>query len=194
MTIRHPVTGLAPDEQPRFILHRHWSIFISHAMLVVLLAVLPIVVLSLVFPQLTGMVADRTPGGVLIALFAFFFYLFLTLYFFNAWMNYYLDIWVVTSRRIINIEQHSLFHRVVSEVNIQNVEDVTVNVKGILATMFGYGNIHVQTAGETPRFEFENVPDPYTVARHITELHNQAVPSAANTIQQQRRMVQPPSP
>ncbi len=193
MITRQPITGLAPDEQPRFILHRHWSIFLSHTLLIVLLAVLPPLVLSLVFSQLTGMVVERTPGGALVALFALFFYLFLTLYFFNAWMNYYLDIWVVTSRRIINIEQHSLFHRVVSEVNIRNVEDVTVSVKGILPTMFGYGNVHIQTAGEVPRFEFENVPDPYTVARHITELHNQAVPAAVVASQQQRPTIQPPS-
>ncbi|MBI4414815.1 MAG: hypothetical protein HY566_01075, partial [Candidatus Kerfeldbacteria bacterium] len=51
----------------------------------------------------------------------------------------------------------------------------------------------IQTAGEVPRFEFENVPDPYTVARHITELHNQAVPAATAAGQQQRPTIQSPS-
>jgi hypothetical protein len=52
-----------------------------------------------------------------------------------------------------------------------NVEDVTAEQKGILATIFGYGTLMVQTAGERENFTFYYCPDPNTYASRIIEAH-----------------------
>lgn len=98
------------------------------------------------------------------------YYLYIWLFFFHSFVDYYLDIWVVTNRRVINIEQKGLFSRVVSEQKLYRVQDITSEVHGIMSTMFHYGDIHVQTAGEEPRFVFKQVPHPYDVRKVILNL------------------------
>jgi len=43
------------------------------------------------------------------------------------------------------------------------VQDISYNQKGIFGTIFNYGNVTIQTAGEIPNFEFEIVPKPNEV-------------------------------
>lgn len=86
--------------------------------------------------------------------------LYIWLFFFFTFIDYYLDTWIITNERIINIEQEGFFSRTISDLRLFRVQDVTSEVKGVLPTMFGYGNVYVQTAGEQNRFNFEQVPDP----------------------------------
>jgi uncharacterized membrane protein YdbT with pleckstrin-like domain len=88
---------------------------------------------------------------------------------FTAFIDYYLDFWVVTNDRIINVEQR-LFSRTISELDLFKIQDVTGQSKGFLETMFDYGNVYVQTAGATERFNFEEVPGPREVASRIIAL------------------------
>jgi len=68
--------------------------------------------------------------------------------FFVQWTNYYLDVWYVTNKRIIDIDQKGIFHRQISNIRFDKIQDVSVEVKGIVATFFDFGDIHVQTASE----------------------------------------------
>jgi uncharacterized membrane protein YdbT with pleckstrin-like domain len=76
----------------------------------------------------------------------------------------------VTNDRILNIEQQGLFSRTVSELDLINIQDVTSEVKGIIPTIFNYGTVHVQTAGEAARFVFEQVPAPERIRQRILEM------------------------
>src|SRR3989338_7265588 len=98
------------------------------------------------------------------------YYLYVWLFVFYSWVDYYLDAWIVTNQRIINIEQKGLFDRVVSEQQLYRVQDVTSELKGFFSTILNYGTVHIQTAGEEQRFIFEQVPDPYNVAKKIAQL------------------------
>jgi uncharacterized membrane protein YdbT with pleckstrin-like domain len=91
------------------------------------------------------------------------------LVFFTSFIDYYLDFWIVTNDRIINVEQH-LFARTISELDLYKIQDITGESRGFLQTMFNYGHVFVQTAGEVGRFNFEEVPGPREVARKIMEL------------------------
>jgi hypothetical protein len=42
----------------------------------------------------------------------------------------------------------------------------------VLAGVFDYGNVTIQTAGELPNFDFTNVPHPQLVVNKIKELAN----------------------
>jgi hypothetical protein len=81
-----------------------------------------------------------------------------------------LDVWIVTDQRIINIEQKGLFSRVVSELELENIQDITSDVRGVIATFLNYGDLFVQTAAEKERFIFRNIPDPYKVKDMIMNL------------------------
>jgi len=68
------------------------------------------------------------------------------------------------------MEQVSLFHRDVAELRLNTIQDVSSNVRGLLASFFRYGDILVQTASAEKRFQFKQVPHPEIVARSILKL------------------------
>ncbi len=86
-----------------------------------------------------------------------------------------MDVWIVTDQRIIDIEQLNLFNRVVSEFRLDRVQDITIKVNGLIATLLGFGDIHVQTAGEMEKFLIKNAPKPYEVKDRIIKEHDRAI-------------------
>ena len=94
--------------------------------------------------------------------------------FFLIWIDYYFDVWIVTERRIINIEQKGLFSRVVSELELEKIQDITTDVKGVIPTFLNFGDLHVQTAAEKERFLFRDIPDPYDVKNLIMNLQKKS--------------------
>jgi hypothetical protein len=49
-------------------------------------------------------------SGPLIGLSVSAYYLFAWLFFFFSFIDYYLDVWIITSERIIDIQQNGFFH------------------------------------------------------------------------------------
>lgn len=74
---------------------------------------------------------------------------------------------IVTDRNITQILQTSIFHRKVSQLNLVNVEDVTSEQNGLFSTMFGYGVLKIETAGEQANFNFTYCPRPGYYAKVI---------------------------
>lgn len=163
------------DEQVHFVLRRHWMAITRHFILLIVEGVIPLGLLA--YYRLVGgyEFAINDPLTVLAILFASGYYLFIWLFFFYHWIDYYLDVWVVTDQRIVDIVQSGLFSRTISELNIVQVQDVTSSVKGSTATFLNYGQVYIQTAAENPRFIFEQIPNPRQVAVEIIRLHNEAI-------------------
>lgn len=86
--------------------------------------------------------------------------LFVWLFFLFHLLDYYLDVWIITNERVIDIEQRGFFSRVSAELKFGAVQDVTTETHGVIPTVLKYGTVFVQTAGEKERFVFEDVPDP----------------------------------
>lgn len=104
-----------------------------------------------------------------VSLASYLYLMFLTLSLFVLWVIYYLNMQIITDMRVVDIDQEGLFSHTTSELNIAKVEDVTSEVKGLLGTMFNYGNVYVQTAGAVERFEFTNVPSPANIQKLIQD-------------------------
>ena len=102
----------------------------------------------------------------------------LTVIFLIQFHNYYLSLQIITTDRIIDIDQTSLFNREVNSTPIQNIQDVTYIKKGILNLLFNFGNVIVETSGrpggeikdEGNGFVFNNIPSPSEVAQVIDTL------------------------
>lgn len=89
----------------------------------------------------TNLVAERKVFGYSLWL------LVLWIVFFIEWTDYYLDIWVLTDRRIIDIEQKGFFHREVTSFRYEQIQDITVETRGLIETFFKFATLHIQTAG-----------------------------------------------
>ena len=73
------------------------------------------------------------------------------------WLDYYLDVWIITDRRIIDIEQYGLFHREISEIAMERIQNVTIEIPGFIPTLLNFGNMRIETAGEG-KFTIASVP------------------------------------
>jgi uncharacterized membrane protein YdbT with pleckstrin-like domain len=171
MSFQMKLAGLEADEQIIYTLRQQWF------------AILPVFIGGFfVFAIPTGAyiyLANALPAFLQDQASAAMFYMGASIFFLYAWLflfqnflDWYLDVWVVTNKRIINIEQHGLFGRTMSELLLYNVQDVTSDVRGLVHSMFDYGDVFIQTAGERERFDFENVNHPNEVAKRILELAN----------------------
>lgn len=83
---------------------------------------------------------------------------------------YALDVWIVTDKRIIDSTQHGFFNRKISELHLPRIQDISVNVRGVIQTVFKYGDLQVQTAGTEEKFNFLQIPDPNFVKDSIMKM------------------------
>ena len=162
---------LRQDEKIKTVLRKHWFVFVPLLSLCLFLIILPIVALIII------KINNVNLGDYqILALLGFSVFLLLVLAFFiNAFIDYYLDIGIITNFRIIDIEQQGLFNRSISEQNLIRVQDVTAKSRGIFQTFLDYGNVFIETAGEAPNFEFHAIAKPNHVAESILQLHHHAI-------------------
>jgi hypothetical protein len=160
--------GQHNDEQVVLFLRRHWFIFFVH-ILTILVAISGLVFVYIFFTFFADSLSQAEYTGLLLfgeSLGT----LFIWNLFFMLWIDFYLDAWIVTNERIINIDQKGFFNREISELKLTKIQDVTSEIIGIVPTIIGYGNIYVQTAGEKERFDFLQIPKPNEVKNIIVQL------------------------
>ena len=84
-------------------------------------------------------------------------------------MIYWANSLVLYEDEVQQTLQKGLFSKQRSRLGLANVEDVTSSQSGILATVFGFGELSVETAGEQANFKFKYCPHPDTCAKQIME-------------------------
>lgn len=76
---------------------------------------------------------------------------------------------LVTDRSLVQIMQKTLFIRKISRLSMSNVEDVNEEQRGLLASIFNFGTLTVQTAGTEDNFIFTLCPNPTRLADRIID-------------------------
>ena len=86
---------------------------------------------------------------------------------------------IVSDRSLIQIVQKGLFIRKISRLSMSNVQDVTADHEGFLATIFNFGTLTIETAGEEDNFVFPWCPSPDVYAERILEARQRYAESEA---------------
>lgn len=97
-------------------------------------------------------------------------FIYILSYIWLKFILYYYHVGIVTTKRIIDIDQHSILYRETSEARLDKIEDVTSRSGGYFGAIFNYGNVFVQTAGAEANIEFVHIPVPTMVAKIINEV------------------------
>ena len=87
-------------------------------------------------------------------------------------LHWFFNIYIVTNERIVDIDFYYLLFKRFSQAELEKIQDISYSTGGILATVFNYGEVMIETAGEAPNLEFVAVPRPDRVVetiRSITE-------------------------
>lgn len=87
-----------------------------------------------------------------------------------SFLRWYYNIYILTDKRIVDIDFLHLLYKEFSEARLEKVQDINFRSGGIFAAFFDYGDVFVETAGETPNIEFDGVPRPAKVVETISQL------------------------
>jgi uncharacterized membrane protein YdbT with pleckstrin-like domain/CRP-like cAMP-binding protein len=80
---------------------------------------------------------------------------------FEDWRN---DIFQVTDRYVLDIDRMPFgFGESRKQAELANVQNITANRPGLLATIFNFGEVFIETAGASADITFERVADPYQI-------------------------------
>lgn len=140
---------IQPDEKILLVVRKHWFVQLVEALPILFVGIVPFIVVIFIAPYISAhpsVITFLTSVWLLI----------IWMMIFTVWTNYYLDIWIVTDKRVVNVNQIHLFRREVSTLRIERVQDVKVETPGFFATLFSFGNLQVQTAGPEAAFYFIN--------------------------------------
>ena len=164
----NPLHVMSPGEQVLCNIKRHpiglIGVYVMTGIMLLLLftavGLLPHFVTSLSNTDRTYAFIVAIALGALIAIFAWI-----------AVIIYNGNRWIVTSDSITQIQQTGLFRKQTSQLSLENLEDVTFEQTTLLQSMFNYGTLKAETAGEHSKFHFDYCPNPKKYAVDIIEAH-----------------------
>lgn len=87
-----------------------------------------------------------------------------------SFIGWYFNIYIVTNERVVDIDFLYLLYKKFSEAELVKIQDISYTSGGLLETLFNYGNVTIETAGEAPNIIFELIPYPERVVETIRAL------------------------
>lgn len=165
---------LDENEHIIFQIRKHWFVFAAEMTSLIILAIVPMFVFLTIATSGVQIDLSTTAGNTVnLTALAIFLYgwwlLILWIIGYVFWTSYFLDVWVMTNKKLLDIEQRGLFSREVSILHLDKIQDVTSEVHGVFATLVNYGDIHVQTAGQQREFIINGVPNPDEVRKRLND-------------------------
>lgn len=83
---------------------------------------------------------------------------------FGVFINHFLDQWIITSERVIDINQRDFWNREVSSLLLSRVQNVETDISGFFHTLFGFGTVSVETGGaEVGRVRMSGLEHPRAI-------------------------------
>lgn len=159
--------GEETDEEVFIVLRSHPITNVGWVLMTVFIILLPFIGLVALFVRQT---ADL-PFSLATAVAGFFVWTLIALGIaFQQYLHWYFNLYILTNRRVVDIDFFGLFHRQISQTHLTNVQDITFSKGGILQNFLDFGNMNLQTAGTETNFEFHNIPDPETNQKHVVSL------------------------
>ncbi len=165
-----------PQEEVLSVVRKHWFVIFLELAGVGFMVLLPIfiVIFLALLPEAAKSFTLDSSHLYLIAYGLCIWLLFSLFTGFMIWTHYYLDLWLITDRRIIVIDQVGFFNRKVSSFRLERLQDVKVVIDGLIPTFLNYGTLHAHTAGNNEdNFTTTGLPDPRNIQSIIQKATDQ---------------------
>ena len=159
--------GKQPEEKIIMVIRKHPIVYIRSVLVFMVAVALPLIIFLIIwsssFPLSVG--GTMSVVGYLGACLYLLYGLALLVI---SFLNDQFDLFILTDHRLLDITQVTLLKRTVATTPLNQIQDTTSDIHGILGTLLNYGTVDVQTAaGFASNFTIDNVPDPAMVARTI---------------------------
>lgn len=158
----------APDEKILLFLRRH---FITNFLWILIILVLLLVpVLFFIFKSELQLLGAIDLPWRFILIFIIFYYLAVFAYAFINFLSWFYNVFIVTQKRIVDIDYSNIVIHNVAFTKLNHVQDVNYDQIGFIRSLFNYGDVFAQTAGNEPNFDAHSVPQPRRAAHIIADL------------------------
>src|SRR3989344_5675804 len=116
---------LENDEKILAQVRKHWFVFFAQILTIVVAAIAPLFLSIFISKSVnSGAFAfDISPYTPHITFIYATWLLFLWAGLFSSWTNYYLDIWTITNRRLIAVDQRGFFRRSTASFRLERLQD-----------------------------------------------------------------------
>lgn len=176
---------LESNEAVLAVVRKHWFIITAELLGILALILLPILLLSAL-----SLLSDLVPNTLnlsnyssLVTFVSAAWVLSCVLTAFMTWTHYYLDLWIITDRRIIVIDQIHFFNRKVSSFRLERLQDIKVTINGIIPTFLNFGTILAQTASDAEsNFMSTGLPDPRGLQSTIQKATDTRLQTLSGTV------------
>lgn len=156
-------------EKILYVVRHHYVTFFPSIALFIALILTPFGAFFLINANYANILSDPIWFPILV-LVGSIYYLSICLFFYGYFIDFYLDILVITNDRLVDINQNGLLARTIAEFDLYQIQDVTSEVDGLFPSIFNYGNLTIQTAGAIPKAIIKNIPDPHRLRQVILDL------------------------
>ncbi len=155
MDIRKVITNLDDDEDVRGVYHEFWLVYFWQWLGGFLVFLSPFFFLYLFLEWgAYGSIA------LLLLFFAGVFWLYRT------WRRWYYGVISVTSKRVIIIRQSGILDRMVSQIDLDKIYDVTYRHRGMVQTVLNVGILYL-TPGSFEKIELGQIREPAAIQKLI---------------------------
>lgn len=156
------------DEKLHFLLRRHPITNLGWIIASIIFLLLPIIAMILIEDNVSDPFAYIPARYQLVLIILW--YLLTMLFTFESFIVWYFNVYIITDKRIIDVDFRGLWGKRISEALLSSVEDVTYETHKFWHILFDYGDIFMQTAAEKTEFEFHSIPKPGIVHDKLTDL------------------------
>jgi membrane protein YdbS with pleckstrin-like domain len=158
---------LDPGEEVTRVIHRHPLTFVP-----TLLATLGLVLVAGLLSYTEGRFPANIPfPPLMVTVLVFIILAIAALVFLVGLVVFQRNVLIFTNMHLVMAEQHGLFGHRVSQVHFTRIQDVTGVKRGLIQTVFNFGFVEIQSAGEKTRFDFYGAPNPQDLADDALEIH-----------------------
>jgi len=157
-----PLLRLSYAQANSIVWRKHWIFLVRRLFLPLMLFLL---LSGTLFWALTAPGLPSQVGLVLAALLLWFAALFWVWWEWTDWRN---DEYIVTDDSIVDIEKKPLFFSEQrKKASLHMIQSVSLQKPGVLAALFNFGDVLIQTAGPEGTFDFSGVHNPIEVQREV---------------------------
>jgi hypothetical protein len=151
-------------------LRQHFIVNVPWILVTILLLITP----TVLFPKLFSVLSLNfsLPAGFFL-IGTLFWYLATFGFALASFISWFFNIYIVTNERVVDIDFYYLLYKKFSQAELNKIQDISYTSGGILAAVFNYGNVSIETAGEAPNITFEIIPFPERVVETIRALTEQ---------------------
>ncbi len=161
------------DEKIIRIVRRHWFVLLGDMLILIFAVIMPVILL--VFLHLIPIEKILAFSGSTFAAGGFFLFAWFTIVWmmgWNIWTNYYLNVLMITDKRVFDIDQMGLFKRKSESFRIDRIQNVSVRQSGIIQTLLDFGDIDIETAGNSENITAQYIVRPYEIKKLINQIQD----------------------